>query len=69
MSDIIKLNKKKILKLIGFTLHGNINHYSDGEKAISDFKEWLKNYPAIIDLTSGHNFKTFTTSVNIDLST
>jgi len=46
----LQYNKKKILKLIGFTLHGNINHYSDGEKAISDFKEWLKNIGALRDL-------------------
>jgi len=24
------------------------------------FKEWLKNYPAIIELTSGKNFEDFT---------
>jgi len=43
-------NQKKILKLLGFTMHGNINHYNDGEKAIAEFKEWLKNIGALRDL-------------------
>jgi len=54
MPSIIKFgmehNKKKLLKLIGFTLHGNLYHYTDGEKAVNDLKDWFKKIGALRDL-------------------
>jgi hypothetical protein len=45
----LKHNKEKIIKLAGFMLHGNLSHYSDGEKAVSDIKTWLKDIGALRD--------------------
>jgi butanol dehydrogenase len=46
----LKQNKEKITKLAGFMLHGNLSHYSDGEKAVSDIKMWLNTIGALRDI-------------------
>ena len=46
----LKQNSEKIIRLAGFMLHGNLSHYSDGEKAVADIKTWLHNIGALRDL-------------------
>lgn len=45
----LKFNKEKILQLVGFMLHGDINKYKDGDIAISDIKKWLNSIGAVRD--------------------
>lgn len=44
---IAKENSTKINEFIGFTLHGNLNHYKDADKAIKDFKSWMEKVGAL----------------------
>jgi len=46
----LKDNEKKIIRLAGFMLHGDLKHYSDGEKAVDDIQKWLKDIGALREL-------------------
>jgi butanol dehydrogenase len=49
LKHIAKENSKKINEFIGFTLHGNLNHYDNTNKAIEDFKLWMEKVGALRD--------------------
>ncbi len=43
-------SKEKILRMLGFFFNEDTNHYKDFNKAISDFKGWLKDIGALRSL-------------------